>query len=217
LPELSASTIHQFKYHEKIREVLLVLHQGTQPVSPQSAPAEESITGQLLAYVQRHRPRLWWSERLTHWGFAGLTIALPIGYGIFLHPEHVHPTPEGAAIVAHELGHALWNSHGFDSSEEEYYCDRVAGRAYQEILLAEGASAEEATKQAQARFSALVEPMAVWVARRRKNIRRHLLQPWTWFDNSRAADIASNILMGPWVNLGIWGYPVWRTRRDLGK
>jgi hypothetical protein len=209
LSELSASTIAQFKYPADIREVLLVLHQGTR------TPA--SVSGQLLAYVQRQRPRIWWSRKLTRWGFAGLTIALPIGYGIFLHPEHVRPTPEGAGILAHELGHVLWNSHGFDSSEEEYYCDRVAGRAYQEVLLAAGVSAEEATQRAQTRFVALVESLASWAARRRRHVRRHPFQPWTWFDYSRAADITTNILLGPWVNLGVWGYPAWRTQRDLGK
>jgi len=94
----------------------------------------------------------------------------------------------------------------------------LAGCALMQALPAgERVTAAEATKKAQARFSALVEPLAVWAGRRRRNIRRHLLQPWTWFDNSRAADIASNILMGPWINLGIWGYPVWQTQRDLGK
>jgi hypothetical protein len=218
LPELSESAIQQLDYHEAIRDILLVLHQGVQTTGPgMQAGKHVTVTGQLLAYIHDRRPRLWWSQRLERWGFAGLTIALPVGYGVFLHPKYVQPTPEGAAIVAHELGHALWNSHGFDSSEEEYYCDRVAGRAYQEVLVATGAPAEEAARKAQARFSALVEPLAVWAGRRRQHIRRHLLQPWTWFDNSRAADIASNILLGPWVNLGVWGYPVWRTRRDLGK
>jgi hypothetical protein len=211
LPDLSESTIHQLKYHQAIKDVLLVLHRGTQ------AGQKATVSGQLVDYVQRRRPRLWWSPRIGRMGFAGLTIALPIGYGIFLHPGYVRPSPDGAAIVAHELGHALWNSHGFDSAEEEYYCDRIAGRAYQEMLQAEGTPAEEAAHQAQARFAALAEPLAVWAARRRQNTRRHLLRPWTWFDNSRAADVASNILLGPWVNLGIWGYPVWMTRRELGK
>ena len=209
--ELTESTIRQLKYHETIKEVLLVLHRGTQ------AGGSASVTRQLLEYVRRHHPRLWYSQRIGRLGFAGLTIALPVGYGIFLHPEYVRPSLDGAVILAHELGHALWNSHGFDSSEEEYYCDRVAGRAYQEMLLAAGASPEEAAQTAQARLAALRQSLEEWTAARRKNLRWHLLQPWTWFDDSRAADVASNLLLGPWINLGIWGYPAWRTRRDLGK
>jgi len=225
LPELSRSTILQLKYHETIRETLLVLHQGAelglrrgaQQSQEAPTPAGGSVSGQLLEYILQQRPRIWWSRQLTRWGFAGLTIALPIGYAILLHPEHVGPTPEGAAIVAHELGHALWNSHGFDSTEEEYYCDRVGGRAYQEVLEANGTPAEEAARRARARFPALVEPLEAWIARRRKNAPRHLLRPLTWFDYGRSADIATNILLGPWVNLGLWGHPIWRTRRDLGK
>jgi hypothetical protein len=209
--EPSEAIIRQWRYHEAIQDVLLVLRQGTQ------ASGSGSVTGQLLEYIHCHRPRLWWAQRIGRLGFAGLTIALPVGYGIFLHPEYVRPSPDGAAIVAHELGHALWNSHGFDSSEEEYYCDRVAGRAYQEMLQATGASPEEAGQAARGRFAALRQSLEEWTAVRRQKLRWHLLQPWTWFDNSRPADIASNLLLGPWVNLGIWGYPIWRTRRDLGR
>jgi hypothetical protein len=158
-----------------------------------------------------------WSPWIGRLGFAGLTIALPVGYAVLLHPQHVTASLDGATIVAHELGHVLWNSHGFDSSEEEYYCDRIAARAYQEMLSAAGSSPANAERLARARFSALGQPLDEWTKGRRQKVRRHPLHPWTWFDSARAADVASNLLLGPWVSLGAWGYPAWASRRDLGR
>ncbi len=208
--ELSPALIAGWRYENQIKAVLRQFLPAAQ------AGGRDSVCRQLLEYIQRGRPAMVWSRAIGRLGFAGLTLALPINYIVLLNPDHVRPTIEGAAIVAHELGHALWNSHGFDSSEEEYYCDRVGGRAYQEMLLAAGTPPEKAELLARARFPARGQSLADWIAARRRHTPPRLFQPWTWFDRRRPADIASNLLLGPWINLGLWGHPAWWTRRDLG-
>lgn len=208
---ISVDLVRSWGYEEKAEAVLLEL----QKAAAYAGPA--SVSWQLLDFVGRRRPRLHWSERIDRLGFAGLTLALPWGYAILLNPRHVGPHPLGASTLAHELGHALWNSHGFTSLEEEYYCERLAGRAHLEMLLAHGIAPDEAEQEARSLHRPLRATLSEWIAEHRRGRRRHLLRPWTWFDRRRTADVVGNLLSLGLVNLGILGHPAWYTRRDLAR
>lgn len=207
---ISAARIRSWRYGEQHRAVLLELHQGAAYAGP------AGVCWQLLSFVQRQRPLLRWSERIDRLGFAGLTLAMPWRYLILLNPKHVGPTPLGASILAHELGHAMWNSHGFTSLEEEHHCERLAGRAHLEMLLAGGAAPEQAEREARSLHRALSMSLAEWIADLRRARPRHLLRPWTWFDRHRTVDLVGNVISLGLLNLGVLGHPAWCTRRDLG-
>ena len=207
--EFSADVVRSWGYGEKEEAVLLELHRAAAHAGP------TSLAWQLLDFVRQRRPRLYWSERIDRLGFAGLTLALPWRYVILLNPRHVGPSPLVAATLAHELGHALWNSHGFTSLEEEYRCERLAGRAHLEMLLACGMAPAEAEREARSLHRALDMTLPEWLAEGRRSRRRHLLRPWTWFDRHRTVDIVGNLISLGLLNLGILGHPAWHTRREL--
>lgn len=222
-------TVRRWGYDETVTTLLLYLCRAGEQIG------SDAVSWQLLDYVGRHRPWFVWSRLIDRLHFSALTVPVPTKYAILLNPKYVLVSPESragpgafpatiseatlnsVATLAHEVGHALWNSHGFDSTEEEYYVDRGAARAYWEVLLAHGLSEEEARNRAREKFHCLVKPLEQIIAERRSTTPRHPLKPWTWFDRSRPADVTANIVFLPWINLGVWGHGIWVTNRKVGK
>ncbi|MBN1484283.1 MAG: hypothetical protein JXA37_06130 [Chloroflexia bacterium] len=206
--------IRSWGYDEDVSTFLLTLNKGAAVY--QGRP---STAGELLRYVQRQQPPIRWSTLIDQLGFAGFTLPIPGNYLVLLNPKHVRPDErlaESTGTLGHELGHALWNSHGFDSTEEEYYCDRIGGKVYQQVLMAQGWSEAEAAEKAARRYVALAMSLEDWTARRRKNVARHALKPWTWCDRRTSADLLSSLFF-PYANLGLWGPPFWISNRKLGE
>lgn len=217
---ISVDSVREWGYEEATTALLLEFQRGAAHCGP------DSVCAILLDHVRDRRPRIVWTGALgefqlfrfkIHLGFAGFALPTLRGYLILLNPKHVRPTTEGTTTLAHELNHTLWNSHGFDSLEEEFYCSRVAGKAYQEILQADGMSAEQAYRQAVARVPQLGKSCSEWVAAQRRKLSRNPLKTWVWFDSHISADIASNLALGLSIHLGFWGYPLWATSRRVGR
>ncbi len=214
------------RYDRTIQGLLQELGRGARYAGPRS------LCHRLLDYVARHRPIIRRTHWIDRWGFAGFTLPLPGRYAILLNPRWVCLSPEeeekgtgrpgeatlrSAATLAHELGHALWNSHGFDSVEEEYFVDRMAAGAFWEMLRATGWGEKQATDLTRYRFRCLEWSLEEAVAAYRERQRRHPLRPWTWFDRARTADLVSSIVFLPWVHLGVWGHGFWVTDRQAGR
>jgi hypothetical protein len=231
-----ADLIPPWGYDETVTNLLLELNKAA------AHGGFKTVSFHLLDYVAQRRPVISRTPFIDRLGFGGFTVPIPWKYAVLLNPKWVRISPESeaalrpsaediggpppkislntlraAATLAHELGHALWNSHGFDSIEEEYFVDRGAAKAFWEMLLANGYEEEEATRIAQEKYLCLTMTLDEVIAEHRRTTKRHLLKPWTWFDRARPADITSNIVFLPWINLGVWGHGFWVTDRHVGK
>ena len=204
---LSPAIIHHWGYDAATTTLLLELFHGGQHTG------EASVCWQLLDYVQAFRPTIAWAA-LTTRGYTQprlgggydvrLDVRLQAGLG------ELELRSRAASTLAHEVRHAMWNSI-WDSNEEEYYCERTAGLAYQEMLLAGGCSADEAAFRARIVYPELEMDAASWVA-------RFDWAPsgfdWAWQSDMARAALDTLTLFWPG---GHWGHPLAMSDRALGR
>lgn len=206
---LSPGAIRSWDYDAAATSLLLELFEGGRRT------AEASVGWQLLAYVQAYRPAITWTQLAPRTN--GYTrLRLNGGYHIHLNTQlradlgEPESRSRAASTLAHEVRHALWNSI-WDSNEEEYYCERTAGLAYEEMLLAEGYTADEAAFRARVVYPELEMNAASWVA-------RFDWAPsgfdWAWQSDLARAPLDLLTLFWPW---GPLGHPPGTSDRLLGR
>jgi RHS repeat-associated protein len=162
--EVTAEEIMGWDYDSYVKILLLEMLFGAQ------ARGKGAVCGELLRFVRDYRPDIVFASQATFMGYTmqvggGLTVPTMGGYTICLNPglRGGSDVLGNAAILAHELGHAIINSRGVDSMEEEYKCNRVMGYAYYEMLDSTGAP--KPMKEARDRYNALNLDKETWVGR----------------------------------------------------
>jgi hypothetical protein len=204
---LSPEQIGSWGYDEATNALLLELYRGGQE------GGAASVCWQLLAYVESHRPPLAWVEMADN-GYTrarlggGYEIHLSLRLqGLLVEPEM---RSRAASTLAHEIRHALWNS-VLDSNEEEFYCERTAGLAYEEMLRANGYSDEDAAFRARVVYPVLKMDVSTWITRF-----KWAPSGFDWAWQSDWARSGLDILCAFWP-LGPLGHPIQASNRTLGK